>query len=336
MIRVTTNDLNAAVPLTPEIKYQYDPADSKTDARDSSRKPMNRWAIFAFILGLISIPAFGIVTGLLAVIAGCIALVRHSNRKRGFGFGVVGIILGIMAFSGWAIGMFVVNVRAPIADLSLEGLDPDPEALKDLPEPISRGMHANVLIQTGTSLLNSGLGSGIILRIDNGQAIIVTNRHVVDPDDDSSKSILVKMIDQPSMPGKLEWTAPQGIDLAIISSSVVSDRPQAARWSDDFKLKVGDKVFAIGNPHGLGWTHTSGDVSQIRRNREAGRDFRVLQTSAPINPGNSGGGLYHELGELIGVNTWTQDKRVAEGLGFSIDFKLVIELAPKRFKLTAP
>ena len=60
----------------------------------------------------------------------------------------------------------------------------------------------------------------------------------------------------------------------------------------DASPHVGDEVFAIGNPHGLGWTHSAGDISQIRRQKHGDYDFRVLQTTAAINPGNSGGGLY--------------------------------------------
>ena len=59
----------------------------------------------------------------------------------------------------------------------------------------------------------------------------------------------------------------------------------------------------------------------------------MIQTSTAINAGNSGGGLYDKQGHLVGVNTWTQDKRVAEGLSFAISFQTLLELVPARFKI---
>ena len=82
-------------------------------------------------------------------------------------------------------------------------------------------------------------------------------------------------------------------------------------------MKVGESVFAIGNPHGLGWSHTQGVISQLRT-RNSLPPIRIIQTQAAINPGNSGGGLYDQEGYLLGINTWTADKRVSEGIGFAI------------------
>ena len=83
-------------------------------------------------------------------------------------------------------------------------------------------------------------------------------------------------------------------------------------------MKVGESVFAIGNPHRLGWTHTQGVISQLRTQDFDLHRVRVIQTQAAINPGNSGGGLYDHEGYLLGINTWTADKSVSEGIGFAI------------------
>ena len=66
----------------------------------------------------------------------------------------------------------------------------------------------------------------------------------------------------------------------------------------------------------------------MRLNNIGRHELKVIQTSAAINPGNSGGGLYDKLGRLIGINTWTKDKRMAEGLSFAITFTTLLELAP--------
>jgi serine protease Do len=104
---------------------------------------------------------------------------------------------------------------------------------------------------------------------------------------------------------------------------------RAASWPARTASAIGAPVFAIGNPHAWGWTHTSGTISQFRRWIVGTQEIEVIQTTAAINPGNSGGGLYDQQGNLIGVNTWTDDKRVSEGLGFAIS----IEELPK---LSAP
>ncbi|TXT22375.1 MAG: trypsin-like serine protease with C-terminal PDZ domain [Planctomycetota bacterium] len=71
----------------------------------------------------------------------------------------------------------------------------------------------------------------------------------------------------------------------------------------------------------------------MRLNDFNGRAMKIIQTSAAINSGNSGGGLYDKAGRLIGINTWTKDKRFAEGLSFAITFTTLLELAPADLEL---
>ena len=93
---------------------------------------------------------------------------------------------------------------------------------------------------------------------------------------------------------------------------------RAASWKPKTELVIGSEVFTIGNPQHLDWTHTRGSISQLRLQRRGERQVHVIQTDAALNPGNSGGGLYDKSGTLIGINTWTNDKRFSEGLGFAI------------------
>lgn len=144
---------------------------------------------------------------------------------------------------------------------------------------------------------------------------------------------MVMAFNQVNESAVIEWVAPYGIDLAILSAPVSRIDVVEAYWDVAKIPRIGDQVFAVGNPHGLGWTHTIGNVSQIRRQIRGVCDFKILQSSAPINPGNSGGGLYDEQGQLIGINTMTADKRVAEGIGFSIALPILIDLLPDRFHL---
>ena len=344
-IRISATDLQTAVPLQTAVarpityqRFVGVPVDP------SQRNRWNKIATLAFVVALIGIPLYGIVVGLVAIALGSIALSgKMAFRRKGLWLAGASILIGIGEFVGHA--YFMMGGQMPFGGqlgIQLDEFEPDPQALEDLPPHINRAMKANVLVQTGNGILQQGIGSGVILRIRDGKALIVTNRHVVDHsfDGDSGKSladldttILVKMVDQPSCDAKVKWLAPDGIDLALIETTVVSDKPCSVLWELVPKIAVSDPVFAIGNPHGLAWTHTGGDISQLRRQTRHGITFRIIQISAAINPGNSGGGLYDGSGRLIGINTWTQDKRVAEGLGFAIAFDTLLKNVPADFGL---
>ncbi len=80
-------------------------------------------------------------------------------------------------------------------------------------------------------------------------------------------------------------------------------------------LKVGQKVYAIGNPRGLELTLSDGLISGLRRD-EDGKSIELVQTSAPISPGSSGGGLFDIKGRLVGVTT--SGMRDAQNLNFAM------------------
>jgi hypothetical protein len=292
-------------------------------------------AIAAFICGLAGIPLFGVITGLVAILLGCLALSNLRGRK-GLGLAVSGLVLGVVDVVGWVVFLGIMLSRPVPAFLS-DALPPD-FSTSDLPPEIRRGMEANVLIERRHGL-SSATGSGVILDIANGQALIVTSRHVVDPQFPSEPKLrpggepdfgrlTVLLLGQRAREAEGVWAAPGDIDLALIRVPCTSDTVQAARWRGGAPPRVGDPVFAIGNPHRLGWTHTQGVISQFRAQEAGGRRLRVIQTQAAINPGNSGGGLYGRDGTLIGINTWTHDKRSSEGLGFAIALQSLLELAP--------
>jgi S1-C subfamily serine protease len=270
-------------------------------------------------------------------------LTGHSSGRKGFTLAVAAIVIGLFDVIGWAAGLYVY-MGEPHMMVSLDQLTIDPESLNALPERIARAMRANVVVESGAGLGRQGIGSGVVLKIHDGLAHIVTNRHMVDfnysddtrsvPQDLASlKNIRVITVGLESVPAKVEWIAPNGVDLAIISAPVLSNKVEEAYWDHDITPHIGDQVFAVGNPQGLGWTHSAGDISQIRRQMHNDFSFRVLQTTAAINPGNSGGGLYDADGRLIGINTMTSDKRFAEGLSFSIAFPTLLDLIPERLEI---
>ncbi len=332
-IRISASDLDNAVPLPAAPASFAEPAATVSMPIDPESQRWNKLAVASFVVALLGIPLFGIATGLLAVATGVVSLAgRHSLRRRGLWFAAAGIVLGILDFVGWAVYLSTTG-GAGHAIIDLDELEPDLAALQNLPPEMNRAIKANVLIRTH-SFLHEGLGSGVVLRVRDGEGLIITNRHVIDPSFESGSGsalediaqITVKALGQPVTEGTGIWLAPHGIDLALLTTSIQSGDILPAAWDAVSRVQPGDPVFAIGNPQGLGWTMTSGDVSQLRRQKKQVFDYGVIQTSAAINLGNSGGGLYDETGRLIGINTWTHDKRFAEGLGFAIAFRTLFDL----------
>lgn len=113
--------------------------------------------------------------------------------------------------------------------------------------------------------------------------------------------------------------------MAVLLCKSAGDETEVALIARNVPLAVGQPVFAIGNPFGLGWSFSSGAISAVREQTWSGTSLRVIQTQTPLNPGNSGGGLYDAEGRLVGVNTLNTDKNRTEGIGFAIAFE---DMAP--------
>lgn len=171
----------------------------------------------------------------------------------------------------------------------------------------------------------SGNGSGFIW--DN-RGHIVTNYHVIQ----NSTSAQVTLADQSTYEARVVGTAPEK-DLAVLLIDAPRSALQPIPVGASGNLKVGQSVFAIGNPFGLDQTLTTGIVSALGREIKsvAGIPIRnVIQTDAAINPGNSGGPLLNSSGELIGVNTAIYSPSGASaGIGFSIPVDVVNWVVPE-------
>jgi serine protease Do len=137
-------------------------------------------------------------------------------------------------------------------------------------------------------------GSGFIV---DPSGIIVTNRHVVD----GALQVAVTLPSGSTLPARIIGVA-TSIDIALIKVDVDKPLP-TVRWGDSDRVRVGDEVFAIGNPLGVGETVTSGIVSALNRDILISPYDDFIQTDAAINHGNSGGPLFDSRGEVIGVNT---------------------------------
>jgi len=164
------------------------------------------------------------------------------------------------------------------------------------------------------------LGSGVIVT-SNGY--IVTNNHVVANADTIKVSI--KGVDKP-YDAKVIGTDPK-TDIAVIKIDAKNLTPIKFGNSDD--LKVGDIVFAIGDPFGVGKSVTQGIISALNKNKVGINQYEnFIQTDASINPGNSGGALVDSRGALIGINSAIITRSGGNnGIGFAIPSNMVKKIA---------
>jgi len=160
----------------------------------------------------------------------------------------------------------------------------------------------------------AGTGSGFIWDKDGS---IVTNYHVIK----GASRVTVTLSDMSSWDAELVGIEPNK-DLAVLRIKAPSSILTPIKVGNSSVLKVGQSVFAIGNPFGLDQTLTTGIISALGREIESitGKPIKdVIQTDAAINPGNSGGPLLDSSGRLIGVNTMIYSPSGASaGIGFSI------------------
>lgn len=169
-----------------------------------------------------------------------------------------------------------------------------------------------------------GSGSGIVL---DRQGHILTNYHVVE----NAQQVEVGLYDGSSYPATFVGADPI-YDLAIIKIDAPPEKLFPISLGDSGQLKVGMRVFAIGNPFGLERTMTEGIVSSVNRTLEIrGRNIKaIIQTDAAINPGNSGGPLLNVRGELVGVNTAIATSAgQSAGVALAIPSSLVKRVVPQ-------
>ena len=170
-----------------------------------------------------------------------------------------------------------------------------------------------------------GTGSGFLW---DEAGHVVTNYHVIR----GAAEAWVRLADGSDHRAALVGASPAH-DLAVLRIDL-DRRPAAALpLGTSADLRVGQKVFAIGNPFGLDWTLTTGVVSALDRSLPGQGDSLVqhlIQTDAAINPGNSGGPLLDSAGRLIGINTAIYSPSGASaGIGFAVPVDTLNRVVPQ-------
>ena len=154
------------------------------------------------------------------------------------------------------------------------------------------------------------MGSGFIV---DPSGLVVTNNHVVT----GATDVIVTLNDGTQLSAEVVGFD-QKTDLSLLQVDTDHQLPSAI-FGDSDRTRVGDRVFAVGNPFGLQGTVTTGIVSARGRDIQSGPFDDFLQIDAPINQGNSGGPLFDVAGKVIGVNTAIFSPNGGNvGIGFAI------------------
>jgi S1-C subfamily serine protease len=191
---------------------------------------------------------------------------------------------------------------------------PAPDRTGSLAEAVARVLPSVVNVRTESFGGGRGEGSGVVL---DRRGIIVTNNHVVEGTTRVTVVFNDELHERP-LAGTVIGTAPEK-DLAVIRVRATDLVPLPLARSSS--LRLGDAVFAVGFPLGLGGpTVTAGIISGLDRTIDGrnGKLTGLLQTDAAINPGNSGGPLVDRSGRLVGINTAGVRLAEAENVSFAI------------------
>ena len=174
---------------------------------------------------------------------------------------------------------------------------------------------------------SEGNGSGSIL---DQAGHILTNYHVID----NARQVAVTLYNEETYPATLVGADPIN-DIAVIKIDAPKEQLFPITLGRSDALRVGLRVFALGNPFGLHRTMSTGIIASLNRSLQVHDDWvikSIIQIDASINPGSSGGPLLDTRGRLIGMNTAIASSGRANqsaGIGFSIPVNLIRRVVPE-------
>jgi S1-C subfamily serine protease len=173
-----------------------------------------------------------------------------------------------------------------------------------------------------------GAGSGFIW---DERGYIVTNFHVIQ----NASAARITLSDHSSWEAKLVGVEPDK-DIAVLKIDPAGTQLSPITIGTSKDLRVGQRVYAIGNPFGFDHTLTTGVISGLGREIKSVTDRPiqgVIQTDAAINPGNSGGPLLDSAGRLIGMNTAIVSPSGSyAGIGFAVPVDTINRIVPQLIK----
>lgn len=173
-----------------------------------------------------------------------------------------------------------------------------------------------------------GAGSGFVW---DERGYIVTNFHLIQ----NASGARITLSDQSTWEAQLIGAEPDK-DIAVLKIDRADSKLTPIPVGTSKDLRVGQRVFAIGNPFGFDHTLTTGVISGLGREIKSVTDRPiqgVIQTDAAINPGNSGGPLLDSAGRLIGMNTAIVSPSGSyAGIGFAVPVDTINRIVPQLIK----
>ena len=221
----------------------------------------------------------------------------------------------------------IQKTQSTIEEQTVEKVEEESKKVADIiEETIESVVGISKLKNAGTSIFSEstesqlGLGTGIIVT-DNGY--ILSNEHVTGS---KYSKCYVTLENGKNYNGTVVWSD-SNIDLSIVK--IDANNLKYVQFADSDNIKIGETVYAIGNPIGFEFrrTVTSGIISAknrtIKLEEENSQSYMtdLIQTDATINPGNSGGPLIYPNGQVVGINTVKISS--ADGIGFAIPINIV-------------
>ena len=271
---------------------------------------------------------------------------KINHKKRTITITIIAMILWIFSFYIYItynkieinpINYETEKLQSTQSEQTVEKIEQKSQTISDVIEKttksvvgISKLKNAGDTILSNSDETQLGLGTGVIVT-ENGY--ILSNEHVTGS---KYSKCYITLENGQNYEGKVVWSD-ESLDLSL--TKIEAKNLEHATLGDSSEIRVGETVYAIGNPIGYEFrrTVTSGIISAknrtIKISDEETKSYMsdLIQTDATINPGNSGGPLINPAGEVIGVNTVKISS--AEGIGFAIPIN-VIKSIIKSYKET--
>lgn len=171
------------------------------------------------------------------------------------------------------------------------------------------------------TVTNKGLGSGFMI----SNKLVVTAAHVVKVPED----LIVQFDDGEKISAKVVYSY-EGPDIALLELTRQKMNATIVRFGDSDKMKIGQRIFVIGVPLGVGFSLSSGYISAFKkqiRGRNPFTNTEFIQTDAAINKGNSGGPMFNLEGDVVGiVSHMASQSGGSDGIGYATTSNLAAEL----------
>lgn len=261
---------------------------------------------------------------------------KINHKKRIITITIIAMILWIFSFYIYItynkieinpINYETEKLQSTQSEQTVEKIEQKSQTISDVIEKttksvvgISKLKNAGDTILSNSDETQLGLGTGVIVT-ENGY--ILSNEHVTGS---KYSKCYITLENGQNYEGKVVWSD-ESSDLSL--TKIEAKNLEHATLGDSSEIRVGETVYAIGNPIGYEFrrTVTSGIISAknrtIKIEEEQNKTYMsdLIQTDATINPGNSGGPLITPNGEVIGINTVKIS--TAEGIGFAVPINVV-------------